>query len=99
MITNPAWRGKRFAVLGLARSGAASVRALVESGAEVTAWDSNEERRAEISGATLADPLDIDLDGFHATGRAHQGNARPHGSGTNDADVLDDHVACSKSVR
>ncbi|MAX00581.1 MAG: UDP-N-acetylmuramoyl-L-alanine--D-glutamate ligase [Sphingomonas sp.] len=64
MITNPAWRGKRFAVLGLARSGAASVRALVESGAEVTAWDSNEERRAEISGATLADPLDIDLSGF-----------------------------------
>ena len=45
MITSPAWRGKRFAVLGLARSGAATVRALVASGAGVLAWDSNEAAR------------------------------------------------------
>lgn len=45
MITSPTWRGKRFAVLGLARSGAAVVRALVASGAEVVAWDSNEAAR------------------------------------------------------
>ncbi|MES2451810.1 MAG: UDP-N-acetylmuramoyl-L-alanine--D-glutamate ligase [Pseudomonadota bacterium] len=49
MITSPTWRGKRFAVLGLARSGAAVVRALVASGAEVVAWDSNEAARDAFS--------------------------------------------------
>ena len=39
MITSPTWAGKRYAVLGLARSGAATVRALVRSGAEVLGWD------------------------------------------------------------
>ncbi len=45
MITSSTWRGKRFAVLGLARSGVATVRALVASGAAVAAWDSDEGRR------------------------------------------------------
>ena len=45
MITCAAWRGRRYAVLGLARSGAATVRALVASGAEVVAWDSDESKR------------------------------------------------------
>lgn len=45
MITSPSWRGERYAVLGLARSGAATVRALVASGAEVVAWDSDESKR------------------------------------------------------
>ncbi len=45
MITSPAFRGKRYAVLGLARSGLATVEALVASGAAVTAWDSKEETR------------------------------------------------------
>jgi UDP-N-acetylmuramoylalanine--D-glutamate ligase len=49
VITSPTWRGKRFAVLGLARSGAAVVRALVASGAEVVAWDSNEAARDAFS--------------------------------------------------
>ncbi|WP_294250566.1 UDP-N-acetylmuramoyl-L-alanine--D-glutamate ligase, partial [uncultured Sphingomonas sp.] len=48
MITSPAWRGKRFAVLGLARSGAATVRALLASGAGVLAWDSDEAKRLQI---------------------------------------------------
>ena len=39
MITSRAWAGKRYAVLGLARSGAATVRALVASGARVVGWD------------------------------------------------------------
>ena len=39
MITARAWAGKRYAVLGLARSGAATVRALVASGAKVKGWD------------------------------------------------------------
>jgi UDP-N-acetylmuramoylalanine--D-glutamate ligase len=37
VITSPAFAGKRYAVLGLARSGLASVEALVASGAEVMA--------------------------------------------------------------
>ncbi len=65
MITSPVFRGKRYAVLGLARSGLATVRALVASGADVWAWDSREEARAEVGeGVTLADPLEIDLAGF-----------------------------------
>ncbi|MBB4101249.1 UDP-N-acetylmuramoyl-L-alanine--D-glutamate ligase [Sphingomonas kyeonggiensis] len=64
MITGTTWRGKRYAVLGLARSGLATVDALVASGAEVTAWDSNEAARSKAQGATLADPLEIDLTGF-----------------------------------
>ncbi len=64
MITSPTWRGKRYAVLGLARSGVATVRALVASGAEVVAWDSNEVARAAVSGARIANPEEIDLAGF-----------------------------------
>ncbi len=45
MITSSLWRGKRYAVLGLARSGAATVHALLASGAEVVAWDSDEAKR------------------------------------------------------
>jgi UDP-N-acetylmuramoylalanine--D-glutamate ligase len=45
VITSRAWSGKRYAVLGLARSGAATVHALLASGAEVVAWDSDAERR------------------------------------------------------
>ncbi len=48
MITSEAWRGKRYAVLGLARSGAATVNALLASGAEVVAWDSNEDAREQL---------------------------------------------------
>ncbi|MXO49920.1 UDP-N-acetylmuramoyl-L-alanine--D-glutamate ligase [Erythrobacter gaetbuli] len=43
MITSLAWKDKRYAVLGLARSGRATVRALLASGAEVLAWDDNPE--------------------------------------------------------
>ncbi|MFM7028046.1 MAG: UDP-N-acetylmuramoyl-L-alanine--D-glutamate ligase [Chakrabartia sp.] len=65
MITSPAFHGQRFAVLGLARSGLATVGALLESGAEVLAWDSREEARAACpAGARLADPLEADLAGF-----------------------------------
>ncbi|MBQ1498685.1 MAG: UDP-N-acetylmuramoyl-L-alanine--D-glutamate ligase [Sphingomonas sp.] len=49
MITSTAWRGKRYAVLGLARSGVATVRALMAAGAEVVAWDANEKARDALS--------------------------------------------------
>jgi UDP-N-acetylmuramoylalanine--D-glutamate ligase len=65
MIVSPAFAGKRYAVLGLARSGLASVATLLASGAEVTAWDGREDAREALAGrATIADPLTIDLTGF-----------------------------------
>lgn len=65
MIVSDAFRGKRYAVLGLARSGLATVRSLVASGAQVTAWDTKQEARAQVEGdVTFADPMAIDLAGF-----------------------------------
>lgn len=65
MITSTAFAGKRYAVLGLARSGAAAVEALLASGAKVTAWDLQENARAKFAGRVeLADPLEKDLTGF-----------------------------------
>ncbi|HEX8418917.1 MAG TPA: UDP-N-acetylmuramoyl-L-alanine--D-glutamate ligase [Sphingomonas sp.] len=48
MIVARDWAGKRFAVLGLARSGVAAVRALVAAGARVVAWDSDPAKREAI---------------------------------------------------
>ncbi|UVO51792.1 UDP-N-acetylmuramoyl-L-alanine--D-glutamate ligase [Sphingomonas sp. SUN019] len=48
MITSRAWNGKRYVVLGLARSGAAVLNALMESGARVVAWDSDATRVADV---------------------------------------------------
>jgi UDP-N-acetylmuramoylalanine--D-glutamate ligase len=65
MITSSRFAGQRFAVLGLARSGLASVASLAAGGAQVVAWDAREEARARAADvATLADPLGLDLDGF-----------------------------------
>ena len=65
MITTPAFAGKRFAVLGLARSGLTAVESLLAGGAQVTAWDNREEPRRALEGRVeLADPLTIDLTGF-----------------------------------
>ena len=65
MITSPRLAGKRFAVLGLARSGLTSVESLLAGGAAVTCWDNREEARAALaSRATIADPLTLDLTGF-----------------------------------
>jgi UDP-N-acetylmuramoylalanine--D-glutamate ligase len=67
MIVSDIFCGKRYAVLGLARSGLATVRALVASGADVTAWDANADARAHVGdNVTLADPMAIDLAGFDA---------------------------------
>ena len=64
-IVSGAFAGKRYAVLGLARSGLATVECLAASGADVTAWDTREEARAAVADkAKLADPLAIDLAGF-----------------------------------
>ena len=69
MITAPVFAGKSYAVLGLARSGLASVASLVAGGARVVAWDAREEPRAAVAAdygdkVELADPLTVDLAGF-----------------------------------
>jgi UDP-N-acetylmuramoylalanine--D-glutamate ligase len=65
VIASPAFAGKRYAVLGLARSGLAAVETLVASGAQVTAWDNREEPRHALAGRVdLADPAALDLTGF-----------------------------------
>jgi UDP-N-acetylmuramoylalanine--D-glutamate ligase len=65
MIVSDAFADKRYAVLGLARSGRAAVKTLLASGARVTAWDSREEPRQALAGkAELADPATIDLTGY-----------------------------------
>ena len=48
MITASAFAGKHYAVYGLARSGIATVEALLASGAKVTAWDAKEEARSKL---------------------------------------------------
>ena len=64
-IVSPAFTDKRYAVLGLARSGLATVECLAASGARVVAWDTREEARDAVMGkAEIADPLLIDLAGF-----------------------------------
>lgn len=64
-IVSSVFSGKRYAVLGLARSGLATVECLAASGARVTAWDAREEARAAVADkAELADPLAIDLAGY-----------------------------------
>jgi len=65
MITSPVFAGKRYAVLGLARSGLTAVESLLAGGALVTAWDNREEPRRGLEGRVdLADPMGIDLAGF-----------------------------------
>ena len=69
MITSSAFSGKRYAVLGLARTGLSAVRCLLASGAQVMAWDSREEPRAALAAehgarVELADPVLADLTGY-----------------------------------
>jgi UDP-N-acetylmuramoylalanine--D-glutamate ligase len=49
VITARAFAGKHYAVYGLARSGLATVKALLASGAKVTAWDAKEEARSSLA--------------------------------------------------
>lgn len=71
MIVSPAFTGKRYAVLGLARSGQAVVASLVASGAHVMAWDSRDEPRQglcewiDCGKVELADPVTADLSGYN----------------------------------
>ena len=65
MITASAFAGKVYAVFGLARSGLATVAALMASGAHVVAWDDNADARAKCS-APMTDLSVAPLEGFDA---------------------------------
>jgi UDP-N-acetylmuramoylalanine--D-glutamate ligase len=73
VITARAFAGKHYAVYGLARSGVATVEALLASGARVTAWDAKEEARA----ALLSSPSRSDGE--------RDRSAQPNGGGANAA--------------
>jgi UDP-N-acetylmuramoylalanine--D-glutamate ligase len=67
MIASPSFAGNSYAVLGLARSGLATVEALLASGAKVMAWDERPEARARVAAgenAKSADPLCTSLYGY-----------------------------------
>ncbi len=65
MIVSPIFSRKRYAVLGLARSGLTAVATLLASGAEVTAWDREPQAREALDRrVTIADPLSTDLTGY-----------------------------------
>ena len=81
MITAQAFRGKRYAVLGLARSGVATVEALLASGASVVAWDSDEAKRVAILPGT----------GRGTAGEAGGGGASPQA--TRQADLPLHHAS------
>jgi UDP-N-acetylmuramoylalanine--D-glutamate ligase len=65
VITARAFAGKHYAVYGLARSGLATVEALLASGAKVTGWDAKEEARAKApAGTEIANLDEADLSQF-----------------------------------
>ncbi|AMO72255.1 UDP-N-acetylmuramoyl-L-alanine--D-glutamate ligase [Sphingorhabdus sp. M41] len=67
MIVSSAFAGKRYAILGLARSGMAVLESLHASGAKLLAWDNREELRDSVADkALIADPLESDLTGYEA---------------------------------
>lgn len=63
MITSPAFAGKHWGVLGLARTGRAVAGALLASGGDVWAWDDGEAARALYEGK-LVDLNSADLTGL-----------------------------------
>ncbi len=91
MIVAQAWRGKRYAVLGLARSGAATVRALVAGGAQVVAWDSDEVKRDVFTPSPLrGEGWGEGQPSNAAPGTAPHPTLSPEGRGLVDVAPLDD---------
>ncbi len=65
MITSSVFANRKFALLGLARSGLAAARSLHAGGAHLLAWDQNEGAREQASDiATITDLLEADLTGY-----------------------------------
>jgi len=85
VITSTIWAGKRYGVLGLARSGRATVEALLASGAEVVAWDENEAARASLKpllfrGGVGVGAFPAPTASMGSVGRPHP-NPSPEGEG------------------
>ncbi len=66
MVVVEGFSGKRVAVLGLARSGREAVRALLQGGAEVLAWDDGVKAREAAAAMKLVDLGSIDWGGVAA---------------------------------
>ncbi|MDG3442070.1 UDP-N-acetylmuramoyl-L-alanine--D-glutamate ligase [Nitrospirillum amazonense] len=67
-ILLPSFKGRRVAVMGLARSGLAAARVLATSGADVLAWDDGVggQKAAEAAGIPLTNLHEADLSGVAA---------------------------------
>lgn len=67
MITSTIFKDRHYAILGLARTGMATLDMLLASGAKCTVWDSREDARNAVSDkADIGDPMVMDLSGFDA---------------------------------
>lgn len=67
LMAAPHLAGRHYAVLGLARSGLATLGFLARSGARALAWDERAEARdaaRDLPAVTLADPMETPLDGL-----------------------------------
>ena len=64
MITARAFAGKKYAVYGLARSGRATVEALLASGAQVVAWDEKEGAREALKNLLPGESRGPDMSGI-----------------------------------
>jgi UDP-N-acetylmuramoylalanine--D-glutamate ligase len=77
VITAKAFAGKHYAVLGLARSGLATVEALLASGAKVTAWDDKEEARNKLLPGTAGGGGPQNLQPWTTVGPHHRPSDGP----------------------
>ncbi|WP_395621783.1 UDP-N-acetylmuramoyl-L-alanine--D-glutamate ligase [Sphingomonas daechungensis] len=64
MIIAKAFAGKHYAVYGLARSGLATVKALIASGATVTGWDSSDDAREQAFDEVMEMSVNLDSTEF-----------------------------------
>ena len=95
MITARAFAGKHYAVLGLARSGLATVEALLASGAKVTAWDDDEGARSSLprSGGEGNHPQDgggvNDASNYPSTIASPGNGSPPHAAHREELNITD----------
>ncbi|MBV8523216.1 MAG: UDP-N-acetylmuramoyl-L-alanine--D-glutamate ligase [Acetobacteraceae bacterium] len=101
--------GRRYAVVGLGRSGLAASRALIALGAKVDAWDDREEVRTAAGDLPMRDPLgsDFEYDALvlspgipHLLPRPHPAAVRARADGVpilSDAELLFQAVRLSGS--
>ena len=88
MIVARAWAGKKYAVLGLARSGVATVEALLSAGAQVWAWDSNEAARDKLAPPLQGRGWGGEVTASSALSTSPTPNPSPEGEGLILADPL-----------